>query len=112
MAMKKKGYRNGGKVKKMMKGGAAGGMKKPKRMMKGGAAGGMKKPRMMKKGGAAGGVMTLAQLKKSSGSKRYEVSKKIMSYLYSNIPYFKAWVRREYTHNHEIITANFFMLWS
>ena len=24
-----------------------------------------------------------------------------MSYLYSNIPYFKAWVRREYTHNHE-----------
>jgi hypothetical protein len=25
MAMKKKGYRNGGKVKKMMKGGAAGG---------------------------------------------------------------------------------------
>jgi hypothetical protein len=73
MAMKKKGYRNGGKVKKMMKGGAAGGMKKPRRMMKGGAAGGMKKPRMMKKGGAAGGInlkkknnsptMTLAQLK-------------------------------------------------
>ena len=56
MAMKKKGYRNGGKVKKMMKGGAAGGIKKPKRMMKGGAAGGMKKPRMMKKGGAAGDV--------------------------------------------------------
>ena len=24
-----------------------------------------------------------------------------MPYLYSNIPYFKAWVRREYTHNHE-----------
>ena len=24
-----------------------------------------------------------------------------MSYLQSNIPYFKAWVRREYTHNHE-----------
>ena len=61
MAMKKKGYRNGGKVKKMMKGGAAGGMKKPKRMMKGGAAGGRKKPMMMKKGGST--TMTLAQLK-------------------------------------------------
>ena len=24
-----------------------------------------------------------------------------MSYLYSNIPHFKCWVRREYTHNHE-----------
>ena len=24
-----------------------------------------------------------------------------MPYLYSNVPYFKAWVRREYTHNHE-----------
>ena len=24
-----------------------------------------------------------------------------MPYLQSNIPYFKAWVRREYTHNHE-----------
>jgi len=54
MAMKKKGYRNGGKVKKMMKGGAAGGMKKP---------------RMMKKGGAAGGVMTLAQLRKAASAK-------------------------------------------
>ena len=32
MAMKKKGYRRGGKVKKMMKGGAAGGRKM--RMMK------------------------------------------------------------------------------
>ena len=38
MAMKKKGYRNGGKVKKMSKGGSAGG-----------------RMRMMKKGGAAGG---------------------------------------------------------
>tara|TARA_R110002012_G_scaffold157419_2_gene318554 strand:+ start:246 stop:464 length:219 start_codon:yes stop_codon:yes gene_type:complete len=61
MAMKKKGYRSGGKVKKMMKGGAAGGMKKPRRMMKGGATGGMKKPMMMKKGGST--TMTLAQLK-------------------------------------------------
>ena len=66
MAMKKKGYRNGGKVKKMMKGGAAGGMKKPKRMMKGGAAGGMKKPTMMKGGG---GAMTLAQLRKAAAAK-------------------------------------------
>ena len=24
-----------------------------------------------------------------------------MAYLYSNVPYFKAWVRREYTHNHQ-----------
>jgi hypothetical protein len=61
MAMKKKGYRSGGKVKKMMKGGAAGGMKKPRRMMKGGAAGGRKKPMMMKKGGST--TMTLTQLK-------------------------------------------------
>ena len=41
MAMKKKGYRNGGKVKKMSKGGAAGG-KKVRRMSKGGATGGKK----------------------------------------------------------------------
>ena len=32
--MKKKGYRRGGKVKKMMKGGAAGGRKRMSRMMK------------------------------------------------------------------------------
>ncbi len=61
MAMKKKGYRNGGKVKKMMKGGAAGGMKKP---------------RMMKKGGAAGGVMTLAQLRKAASAKGMKLVKK------------------------------------
>ena len=61
MAMKKKGYRNGGKVKKMMKGGAAVGMKKP---------------RMMKKGGAAGGVMTLAQLKKAAAAKGMKLVKK------------------------------------
>ena len=24
-----------------------------------------------------------------------------MAYLYSNIPYFKCWIRKEYTHNHE-----------
>ena len=24
-----------------------------------------------------------------------------MAYLQSNIPHFKCWVRREYTHNHE-----------
>jgi len=61
MAIKKKEYRNGGKVKKMMKGGAAGGMKKP---------------RMMKKGGAAGGVMTLAQLKKAAAAKGMKLVKK------------------------------------
>ena len=47
MAMKKKGYRRGGKVKKMMKGGAAGG----------------RKMRMMKKGGAAGCKKSLAAAK-------------------------------------------------
>ena len=90
MAMKKKGYRNGGKVKKMMKGGvtggmkkprrmmkggAAGGMKKPRRMMKGGAAGGMKRPRMMQKGGAAGGKMTVAQLRAAAKKMGYKVTK-------------------------------------
>ena len=75
MAMKKKGYGNGGKVKKMMKGGAAGGMKKPRRMMKGGAAGGMRKPRMMQKGGAAGGKMTVAQLRAAAKQMGYKVTK-------------------------------------
>lgn len=61
MAMKKKGYRAGGKVKKMMKGGAAGGMKKP---------------RMMKKGGAAGGSkMTVAQLRAAAKKMGYKVTK-------------------------------------
>jgi|TARA_R110002020_G_scaffold73723_2_gene189073 hypothetical protein len=46
MAMKKKGYRNGGKVKKMSKGGSAGG-----------------RMRMMKKGGAVGGKKSLAAAK-------------------------------------------------
>ena len=58
MAMKKKGYRRGGKVKKMMKGGAAGG-RKMRMMKKGGAAGGKKVMRM----GKGGKPMTLAQLK-------------------------------------------------
>ncbi len=44
--MKKKGYRNGGKVKKMSKGGSAGG-----------------RMRMMKKGGAVGGKKSLAAAK-------------------------------------------------
>jgi NAD(P)H-dependent FMN reductase len=50
MAMKKKGYRNGGKVKKMSKGGSAGG----------------KTVRRMSKGGAAGGKMTVAQLRSAA----------------------------------------------
>lgn len=58
--MKKKGYRAGGKVKKMMKGGAAGG----------------KRPRMMKKGGAAGGSkMTVAQLRAAAKKMGYKVTK-------------------------------------
>ena len=30
-----------------------------------------------------------------------------MAYLQSNIPYFKCWVRREYTHNHEKYKGEF-----
>ncbi len=56
--MKSKGYRSGGKVKKMSKGGAAGG-KKVRRMSKGGAAGGKKVMRMSK----GENSMTLAQLR-------------------------------------------------
>ena len=60
MAMKKKGYRKGGKVKKMMKGGAAGG----------------RKMRMMKKGGAVGGKkMTVAQLRTAAKNLGYKVTK-------------------------------------
>ena len=60
MAMKKKGYRAGGKVKKMAKGGVAGG----------------KKVRMMKKGGATGGKkMTVAQLRAAAKNLGYKVSK-------------------------------------
>ena len=63
------------KVKKMMKGGAAGG-KKPRRMMKGGAAGG-KKPMMMKKGGRVGGAkkMTVAQLRAAANKMGYKITK-------------------------------------
>jgi len=60
MAMKKKGYAAGGKVKKMMKGGAAGGMKRP---------------RMMKKGGSVGGKMTVAQLRAAAKKMGYKVTK-------------------------------------
>tara|TARA_R100001510_G_scaffold17180_2_gene14475 strand:- start:516 stop:722 length:207 start_codon:yes stop_codon:yes gene_type:complete len=67
MAMKKKGYRNGGKVK--TKGYRGGG--KVKKMMKGGAAGG-KKPMMMKKGGKA---MTVAQLRAAAKKMGYKVTK-------------------------------------
>jgi hypothetical protein len=61
MAMKKKGYRSGGKVKRMMKGGAAGG----------------KKPMMMKKGGRAGGAkkMTVAELRSAAKKMGYKVTK-------------------------------------
>jgi len=61
MAMKKKGYRSGGKVKRMNKGGAAGG----------------KKPMMMKKGGRAGGAkkMTVAELRSAAKKMGYKVTK-------------------------------------
>ena len=57
--MKKKGYRSGGKVKRMSKGGAAGG----------------KRPRMMKKGGSVGGKMTVAQLRAAAKKMGYKVTK-------------------------------------
>ena len=61
MAMKKKGYRSGGKVKRMNKGGAAGG----------------KKTRMMKKGGRAGGAkkMTVAELRSAANKMGYKITK-------------------------------------
>ena len=60
MAMKKKGYRAGGKVRRMAKGGAMGG----------------KKMRMMSKGGATGGKkMTVAQLRAAAKKLGYKVSK-------------------------------------
>ena len=62
MAMKKKGYRNGGKVK--TKGYRGGGKVKK-------AAGG-KKPMMMKKGGKA---MTVAQLRAAAKKMGYKVTK-------------------------------------
>ena len=72
MAMKKKGYRKGGKVK--TKGYRGGG--KVKKMMKGGTAGG-KKPMMMKKGGRAGGAkkMTVAQLRAAAKKMGFKVTK-------------------------------------
>ncbi len=67
MAMKKKGYRRGGKVKKMMKGGAAGG--RIRRMSKGGKAGGIAlKP-------AKGRNMTLAQVRAAAKKLGYKVTK-------------------------------------
>ena len=89
MAMKKKGYRRGGKVKKMMKGGAAGG-RKMRMMKKGGAAGGKIKKMtrggatMKSKGGRSGGIalkpaksknMTLAQLRAAAKKMGYKVTR-------------------------------------
>ena len=60
MAMKKKGYRAGGKVRRMAKGGAMGG----------------KKMRMMSKGGSTGSKkMTVAQLRAAAKKLGYKVSK-------------------------------------
>ena len=87
--MKKKGYRKGGKVRKMSKGGAAGG-RKVKRMSKGGAAGGKIKKMtrggatMKSKGGRSGGIalkpaksknMTLAQLRSAAKKMGYKVTR-------------------------------------
>jgi len=62
MNKKTKGYRGGGKVKKMSKGGAMGG--KVKKMSKGGAMGG-------KKGGSS---MSLAQLRAAASAKGMTLS--------------------------------------
>ena len=77
--MKSKGYRSGGKVKKMSKGGAAGG-KKVRRMSKGGAAGG-KKVMGMSKGGRAGGApkKTLASAR-AALPKGYKIVKDFSSF--------------------------------
>ena len=77
MAMKKKGYRRGGKVKKMMKGGAAGG-RKMRMMKKGGAAGG--KVKKMTRGGIALKPVkpkgkTVADLRKLAKQLGYTVTK-------------------------------------
>jgi len=76
MAMKKKGYRNGGKVKKMSKGGSAGG--RMRRMSKGGAAGG--KIKKMTNGGIAlkpakPKSKTVADLRKLAKQLGYKVSR-------------------------------------
>lgn len=78
MAMKKKGYRSGGKIKRRAKGGAMGGVK---RRAKGGAMGGVKR---RAKGGAmggkntmkmkmGGGAMTMAQLRSAAKQKGMEL---------------------------------------
>ena len=70
MAMKKKGYRAGGRVRRMSKGGATGG--RIRRMSKGGKAGGRVKKMSLggvgampkkSKGKAAGGKKSLAKAK-------------------------------------------------
>jgi len=68
MAMKKKGYRSGGKVKRMSKGRAMGG--KMRRMSKGGAAGGKKPAKMM----SGGGAMTMAQLRSAAKQRGMSLS--------------------------------------
>ena len=68
MAMKKKGYRSGGKVKRMSKGGAMGG--KCVACLKGGAAGGKKPAKMM----SGGGAMTMAQLRSAAKQRGMSLS--------------------------------------
>tara|TARA_B100000963_G_scaffold225882_1_gene197064 strand:- start:1424 stop:1687 length:264 start_codon:yes stop_codon:yes gene_type:complete len=86
MAMKKKGYRNGGKVKTkgMRNGGRVkakgmrnGGRVKAKGMRNGGKATNSKKTMMTKKGSRAGGAkkMTVAQLRSAAKKMGYKVTK-------------------------------------
>ena len=81
-----KGEKRGGPQRRKM---AQGGAMKAKGMTKGGA--------MKAKGAQKGGMKRnmRAPVKKNSG-----LLWKVVAYLQSNIPYFKCWVRREYTHNH------------
>ena len=71
MAMKKKGYRNGGKVK--TKGMRNGGRVKAKGMRNGGRV----KAKGMRNGGKAGGAkkMTVAQLRSAAKKMGYKVTK-------------------------------------
>ena len=55
----------------------------------------------MSKGGATGGRRRMNSKKNMGFQQKVVLAKSIVAYPHSNIPYFKCWVRKEYTHNHE-----------
>ena len=72
VGMKKKGYRGGGKVMGMKsKGMKRGGMMKSKGMKRGG----MMKSKGMKRGGKTAKPMTLAQIRSAAKAKGYKLTK-------------------------------------